>query len=299
MIGNPKSLFPLIALLAGCATGPHVERKQSFVFPITQTMDVEVRLAQNQMNVSHVKSIAGGAAGLQAAASPSVAAGGFAAGAAAGLIGVLIDAGINAHRSKVAEEEAAPLREHTAGIDFSALIYASLDRLDRNEFAPTINLEHLNTPESSDRDKHQLAAGNNILVLSPSYAVSYDETTFTYALVASLENRSRDSKGRIKTEYRYKQVFQYVLPVADTPDGASWEKLTADQWQTILTTAATETVAMLNYDIQAHPSDSLPRRVYGRQIVLLDRNQNSRAWVRSMFGMLSVESSQLKLPKHS
>src|SRR4051794_36284725 len=110
-----KKLAPILAVfLAACASNGY-HRPDHFDFPLAQSMEAEVRLTQHEIFVSHANSTAGGAAGLQVAASPSMAGAGFAGGAAAGLIGALVDAAIDAHRSGVAEDAAKPMREHMAG----------------------------------------------------------------------------------------------------------------------------------------------------------------------------------------
>ena len=288
--------FALVVVLgvAGCATGPHVQRAQHLAVPIANSIDAEIRLTQHQMIVSHFHSMAGGAAGLQAAASPNVAAGGFGAGAAAGLIGALVDVAIDAHRNSVAEETAKPLREHMQGLNVDELVYQSLDGLDKQRFAQQINAQHLNQSEADDEKQNQLKAGSNILVLVPSYSISYDGTTFTYVLTAKLVDRTQSATGRISSVTRYQQVFEYVLPQSDLPNGVSWDRLSADQWKVILTQGAAETVAMLNYDITAQPSDTQPKFDYGRMRVLLDQNKGERSWVRTNFALLSVASASLK-----
>jgi len=289
-----RNLLPAILLaLTGCATNSQVTRPEHLAFPLASSMDAEVRLTQHQIFVSHVNSMAGGAAGLQAASSPSVAAGGFAAGAAAGLIGALVDAAINAHREGVAEDAAKPMREHMASLNVDDLICQSMDGLDKHLFADNIALARLAHSEDEDKQQRQLKAGNNILVLAPSYAVSYDGKTFTYVLSAKIVDRGMNSNGWIVSTPRYQQVFQYVIAQDSLPNGAQWSTLTAEQWQTILTQASTESVAMLNYDIAATPGKAQTKVTYGRMSVGLDQEKGERSWVRTNFGLLSVSSSTL------
>lgn len=288
-----RNLVPVIILtLGGCATTSSVQRA-SLSFPIASSMDAEVRLTQHQILVSHANSTAGGAAGLQVAASPSMAGAGFAGGAAAGLIGALVDAAIDAHRNSVAEDAAKPMREHMTGLNVDDLIYQSADGLDKHLFAENIALVRIAHSEDEDRQQRQLKAGSNILVLAPSYSVSYDGKTFTYVLAAKVVDRSMNQNGFIASTPRYQQVFQYVLAQENLPDGGQWGTLSAEQWKTLLEQASTETVAMLNYDISATPSSSLEKMTYGRLPVSLDQTKGDRSWVRSHFGMLSVRSTSL------
>ena len=189
-----KFILAGFCLLAGCASnGPM--RPQNLSFPIAGDMSVEVRLMQHDVYVSHTPSTAGSAAGLQMASSPNVTGGSFAAGAAAGLIGALVDAAIDAHRQSVANDAVKPMREHTKGIDMDALVCQSMDRLDKNLFAPSIQVDRMSRPEDVDVSTHQLKERANVLVLVPAYSVSYDGQTFTYALSAKLVDRVGNSNG--------------------------------------------------------------------------------------------------------
>lgn len=276
-----------------CASGPHVQRSQVPALPLAEHLDVEVRLTQHQIKVSYVESQAGAAAGLQmAATSPTVAAGGFAGGAAAGLIGALIDSAVTAHRSSVAQEMEKPIQAHTRELSIDDLVQQSFDGLDRKRFAEQIAFERLDKTE--DEDSKHLKPGSNILVLSPHYSVSYEGTFFSYVLEAKLVDRTQDAKGRIKTTVRYRQMVEYVLPQDQVPGGVRWGDLSAEQWKAILESATAETIAMLNHDIGASPSDTQPKKLYEKQIVLLDEDKGARSWVRTNFSLLSVPSARLK-----
>lgn len=279
--------------LAGCATSPQFHRTQ-LALPIANHLDVEVRLTQHQIGVARGNSTAGGAAGLQAAGSPSVASGGFAAGAAAGLIGALVDVAIDAHRNNVADEAEKPLRARMTGLNVDELIYQSIDGLDKARFAQTIQTTHLDRAESDDEKQNQLSLGNNILILVPSYAVSYDQTTFTYALTAKLVDRNKSTNGKVVSVPRYQQVFQYAVKEGELPAGAHWNTLSADQWQTLLAQATTETVEMLNYDIGAQPSEAAAQTTYGPMRVWFEQTKGDRSWLRTFFGFMSVSSASYK-----
>ena len=279
--------------LTGCAAGP-AQRAQFTSFPIAQTMDAEVRLTQHQMQVSHANSTAGGAAGLQLATSPGVAAGGFATGAAAGLIGALVDVAIDAHRSSVAEDAAKPMREHMQGFDADEVIYASAESLDRRLFAEHLAVQRLEHSEDEDKNARTLQAGSSILVLAPSYSVSYDGKTFTYVLAAKLVDRGANRNGIVVSTPRYQRMLEYILAQDALPDGAQWSALDADQWRAILSEAANETVAMLNYDISANPGEAPRKAAYGHLPVSVDQTRGDRSWVRTRPGiLLSVSSASL------
>ncbi|MBO9664115.1 hypothetical protein [Dokdonella sp.] len=288
-----RLLWAGVLLVAGCASGPHVQRER-LALPLASNVDAEVRLTQHRIEVSHGNSTVGTAAGLQMASSPGVAAGGFAAGAAAGLIGALVDAAVDAHRQSVAEEASKPLRAATQSLDIDTLIRRSFDGLDENLIAANIAVEVLDRSEAEDEKHKRLKAGTNILVLVPSYSVSYDGETFTYSLFARIVDRTSGSNGRLKTTARYTQVVSYVLQARDLPGGSRFQQLSAEDWQRILTEATTEAVAMLNYDLGAQPSNTLPKRDYGRMPVLLDQERGGRAWVRTSFALMSVPASSLK-----
>jgi len=264
-------------VLAGCASGPHVQRAP-LALPLAESMTVEVRLTQHEIFVSRDVSNAGSAAGVQMASSPSVAAGGFRAGAAAGLIGALVDAAVNAHRSSVAEAAAKPLHEHMSGIDVDALVYRSVDALSTTSFARSLRVEHLGKAEADDEKDGRLEPGSPVLVLAPAYSVSYDGKAFTYVLAAKVVDRARGAGGKLTTSTRYQQVFEYVAGEGDLAGGMLPAQLSADQWKALLEQASSETVAMLNYDIGARPGDGLPQRDYGRMRVLLDQDKGGRAW---------------------
>jgi hypothetical protein len=278
--------------LAGCANGPHVQRAP-LALPLAESMTVEVRLTQHEIFVSHDVSNAGSAAGLQAASSPSVAAGGFRAGAAAGLIGALVDAAVNAHRSSVAEEAAKPLHDHMSGVDVDALVYRSMDALSTASFAHALRVEQLDKAEADDEKEGRLEPGGPVLVLAPAYSVSYDGKSFTYVLSAKVVDRVRAGE-KLTTSTRYHQIFEYVADESDIAGGVLPAQLSADQWKALLEQASSETVAMLNYDIGSQPGDGLPQREYGRMRVLLDQEKGGRSWVRTNFSLLSVASSALK-----
>lgn len=287
----------LLVLLSACASGPHVQRSAPLALPLAQHVDVEVRLTQHQIEVSYQPSTQGAAAGIQMASSPSVAAGGFAAGAAAGLIGSLIDTAVTAHRSSVAKEQQRPIQERTSGLSIDDLIQRSLEGLDRQRIAADIALVRLDRTERDDAEAKALTAGSNILVLTPRYSVSYDGTFFSYALEASLVDRTPDAKGRLDSKVRYRQIFEYVLPQELAPGGVRWGELGAEQWTQLLEAATAETVTMLNYDIGANPSDALPRRRYFAQTVLLDQERGERSWVRNGFALISVPTARLTQKK--
>jgi hypothetical protein len=276
--------------LAGCATSPQFHRAP-LALPIANQLDVEVRLTQHQIDVAHGNSTAGTAAGLQAAGSPSVAAGGFAAGAAAGLIGALVDVAINAHRKGVADETEKPLREHMDGLNVDELIYQSVDGLDKARFAQTIQAAHLDRAELDDEKQNQLSLGNNILVLVPSYAVSYNQTMFTYELAAKLVDRNKSTDGKLVSSARYHEVFQYIVKEGELPAGAHWNTLSADQWRTLISQAAAETVEMLNYDIGALPSEAAAQSTYGPMRVWFEQSKGDRCWLRTFYGFMSVSTA--------
>ena len=285
-------------VLAGCASNGPV-RPQNLKFPLAGSMDVEVRLLQHQMIVSHANSVVGGAAGLQLAATPNVAAAGFAAGAAAGLVGSLVDAAIDAHRQSVANDAVKPMREHMAGVDLDALVYQSVDDLDKKLFAPSIQVERLTQPEDADARVHALQEGTNILVLVPSYSVSYDGQAFTYVLSAKLIDRARNSGGWVAANVKYQQLFEYIVTKDSLPAGSDWNKLDADQWKAMIGRAANETVQMLNYDIAANAEPAKPEMKYGRLTLHLDQTRGDRSWAHTNFAMLSLPSAVLKPIGHS
>lgn len=278
--------------LAGCASGPSVQRER-LALPLAPNVAAEVRLTQHRIEVAHGNSTVGTAAGLQMASSPGIAAGGFAAGAAAGLIGALVDAAVDAHRRSVAEEASKPLRAATQPLDIDALILQSFDGLDEKLIAADIAVEVLDRSEAEDERQKRLKAGTNILVLVPSYSVSYEGDTFTYSLFAKIVDRTPGSNGRLKTAVRYTQVISYVLRQGDLPGDGRFGQLPAEEWRRILTEATAEAVAMLNYDLNAQPSDALPKRKYERMPVLLDQERGTRAWVRTRFALMSVPASSL------
>ena len=289
----------ILAALCGCATNSAVQPAH-LSFPIVASnIDAEVRLTQHQMLVSHLNSTAGGAAGLQMAASPSVAAGGFAAGAAVGLIGALVDVAIDAHRNGVAEDAAKPMREHMTDFSVDDMIYSSMDGLDKTVFGENVALTHVPRAEDDDTQHRQLKAGSNILVLAPRYSVSYDGETFTYVLQARLVDRAMNQNGFVVSTPRYQQVFQYVIAQDSLPDGAKWATLSSEQWKAIFAQASTEAVAMLNYDIGAPRSATSQKVVYGKLHVTLDRTNGERSWLRTNFGLLSVMSTSLGAKDHS
>lgn len=283
----------LFLLLSACASGPRVQRSEPLALPLAQHVDVEVRLTQHQIEVSYQPSVQGAAAGIQMAGSPAVAAGGFAAGAAAGLIGSLIDTAVTVHRSNVAKEQQRPIQERTSGLSIDELIHRSLEGLDRERIAGDIALVRLDRAERDDAKAKTLTVGSNILVLTPRYSVSYDGSFFSYALDVTLVDRAQNAKGRLDSKVRYWQIFEYVLPQEDAPGGTGWGELGAEQWTQVLEAAAAETVTMLNYDIGANPSDALPRRRYHDQTVLLDQERGERSWVRNDFALLSVPTARL------
>jgi hypothetical protein len=296
-----RNLSPAIVLVAlcGCATNSPVRPAHLSLPIVSSNIDAEVRLTQHQMLVSHLNSTAGGAAGLQMAASPSVAAGGFAAGAAVGLIGALVDVAIDAHRNGVAEDAAKPMREHMTDISVDDLIYSSMDGLDKTVFGEHVELARVARAEDDDKQQRQLKPGTNILVLTPSYSVSYDGATFTYVLAVRLVDRAMNQNGFVVSTPRYQQVFQYVIAQDSLPDRAKWATLSAEQWKSIFTQASTEAVAMLNYDIGAAPGAMSQKVDYGRLHVTLDRTNGDRSWVRTHFGLLSVMSTSLGAKDHS
>jgi len=279
----------LVAVLSGCAVSPHVERPR-LPRPVAETMSVEIRLVQHEMIVSHGTSSAGSAAGVQLAGSPAVAGGGFAAGAAAGLIGALIDVAIDAHRSSVADEAARPLREHMQGVDADALAVSSLDGLDHEVLAREFGVERIDRSEADDEKDSRLREGRDILVLTPSYFVSYDGATFTYVLNARLVDRVAGKNGRIVTTQRYRQAFQYLL-TGQSQD--AFARMDAGQWTALLAAASKETVEMLNYDVSTQPSDAQPKRKFGPLTVLVDQPHGERTWVRTAQSMLSVPTASL------
>lgn len=284
------SLLALLALTA--CSYPSVVRKNPPALPLGSDICVELRLPQKEVFVMHPNSTAGGAAGMQAAGSPAVASGGFAAGAAAGLFGALIDAGINLHRQHVAEDLAKPIQAATNKVDFNALIEGSLAGLDKQNFAAELRIERLGTTESEDQDTGHLRSGESILVLAPSYFVSYDEKHFVYALDARVVSRTVGAEGRTKTTERYHQNIQYLMPRSEITAGEHWDSLTPEQWRGMFEAAASEMIAMLNYDIAARPSDTTPLVTYGSpQRLHLEKQIGTRAWLRSPWMLVSVPSA--------
>ena len=291
MIRQVVIAFALL-ILTGCG-GLDVKRTQTLATPIATRMDVEVRLMQHKIVVSHAVSASATTAALQEASSPNVAAGGFAAGAAVGLIGALVDGAINAHREHVAEQIAAPIQQRTSSLDIDKIIYRSFDGIDKSQFAADMKIERLSSSTDEDKRSQQITTGDNILVLVPSYCISYDEKNFVYSLSAKLVDRTKDAHGKLTTNTRYSQVFEFVLPATMTPGGAAWGSLSPDQWQGILTNAATQTVAMLNYDIHAMPSNDEPEMAYDIFKVLVDTTRGDRSWVRTQFALLDVPTAQV------
>ncbi|HEY0180592.1 MAG TPA: hypothetical protein VGC30_13320 [Dokdonella sp.] len=290
-----RALLALATCLAACAAGPQVQREAP-PLPVT-TLRVEVRLTQHQIEVSRTNSTVGAAAGVQMAGSPQVAAGGFAAGAAAGLIGSLIDVAIDAHRGSVAEHAAAPMREHAREVGIDALIATAVDGLDRHRFAETVDVVHVDRSEADDEKQGRFEPGTNVLVLVPSYAVNYDGDTFTYMLDARLVDRTRGKRGRVETKTRYHETFSYVVTASEL--GTPFAELTAERWSALFKAAAAETVEMLGYDVSARPSDAQPRRSYRALPVVLDQERGERSWVRSHAALLSVSSASLDAPRKS
>jgi hypothetical protein len=288
-----KCIPTLVLMLAGCASGPQPQRLQQLTLPIAEPVQLEWRLTQHEIYVSHLPSNNVGSSAMNAAFPAGAAGGSFAGGAAVGLVGALIDVAVDAHRSSVAEETAKPLRATMVGINIDGLLLQSIDGLDRKRIAPAIRLEQLGKSEAEDEKNKQLNAGNNILVLSPSYSLSYDGTLFTYVLAAKLVDRTAQG-GKLTSVARYQQIFQYVLTQDGTPDQAHWDRLSADQWKAILGQASTEAVAMLNYDINARPAETKSNLRYGSLPVTLEQSSGERSWVRTDFSLLSVPATSLK-----
>ena len=256
-------------------------------------MDAEVRLTQHEIIVATVNSTAGTAASMQVASSGYLG-GSFAAGAAVGIVGALVDAAIEAHHKSVAEEAVKPIRDHTAGLDLDALIVQSTDSLDRHLFADEITVQRMPVTEDADTQQRALKQGSNILVLSPSYWVSYDGSTFTYTLNARIVDRATNMNGFVVSTPRYQQTFQYAA------DGTQWAALTQEQWKSLLDEAARETVAMLNYDVTISPRHDGAKVRYGNMQVSIDQTKGERSWVRTPFGvLLSVSSTALSPKGHS
>lgn len=287
-------LFSLL-LLSACANVPNVQRSERLPQPLAQQMDVEFRLTQQQIRIDYETSSAAGNAAMQVAIMPGgVAAGSFAGGAAAGLIGSLIDSAITAHRASLAKERERPIHANTSNLAIGELIERSFDALDRQRFAETLAVEKLDRAEWEDASAKRLQPGNSILVLEPSYSVSYDDSFFAYVLRVRVVDRSTDAKGRIKSKPRYSQNLQYILPREYAPGGTAWASLDSGQWQQVLEMASAEVVAMLNHDIAANPSNAQPQRRYANWTVLLEQDRGERAWVRTGQAMLSVPASLLK-----
>ena len=294
-----KGTLLMLLLLAGCATNSQLRRPEHLNFPIAPTINAEVRLMQHQMLVSHANSTVGGAVGLQLASSPSVAAGGFGAGAAVGLVGVLVDAAIEAHRSGVADDAVKPMRNHMVNLNLDDLVYQSMDGLDKQVFAPNIELERLNQSEDENQKARTLKAGANILVLLPSYSVSYDGQSFTYVLAAKIVDRGVSTSGWMGSTIKYQQLFEYVVTKDSLSGGVDWSALSSEQWKSLIVQAASETVQMLNYDIAATPGKALPKVSYGRLSVSVDQTKGDRSWVRTNFGiLLSLSSASLTAKDH-
>jgi hypothetical protein len=280
--------------LAGCVTGPQPQRLQQLASPVAAQVHVEWRLTQHEIYVSHLPSNNIGTSLVNTAIPAGLGGGTFAGGAAIGAVGALIDLAVDAHRRGVAEDNAKPLRANMAGIDVDGLLLQSVAGLDRKLIASTIELEQLGKSEAEDERNGQLQAGSNILVLSPSYSLSYDGVLFTYVLAAKLVDRTSNVNGKLTSVARYRQIFQYVLSQDGTADKIHWEHLSADQWKAILTQASTETVAMLNYDVNVRPSESKSNLRYGALPVTREQSSGERSWVRTSFSLLSVPEASLK-----
>jgi len=186
-----NSTIVILLALAGCAGNQQVQRPQQLGLPMAGMMHIEVRLTQHEIMVATVNSLSGSAVAGQALVSPGVVAGGFAAGAAVGLIGALVDVAIDAHRNSVAEEAAKPMRAHMAQSHPDELVVASFSTLDKPRFAQEVTLEVIGRSEQEDLDHKVLEPAANVLVLTPSYFVSYDGSEFAYRLDARLVDRVR------------------------------------------------------------------------------------------------------------
>lgn len=282
------------AVLSGCVA-PSVVRQEPPTLPVAGKLQVELRLKQKSPYVNHDPSntgiLAGNQAGLQAAMNPAITHGTFAGGAAAGLIGALvgtaIDAAVNAHRSTVAEELGAPILAATASIEFNAMVESSLGKLDRQKFAQDIQVSLLATSVDEDEKARRLAPGE-VLVIVPTYFVTYDESSFVYQIDATLVERHEDARAHLNSNVRYREIFRYAVPRSEFGGAAHWGVVPAERWQHMFEEACAEAIAMLNFDIAARPSDATATVKHGALSVHVERDNGARVWLRSPHMLESV-----------
>ncbi len=272
----------VVSLLTGCATGPYGPLKNP-KFPLANQMDAEVRIPQHEIYARFQNANAGAAGG--------------------GLIGALVAGAIDSHHSKGAEAAVVPVRDILVNINTNDIIKHSIDTgLDRHRLSENLKLQYYSTTVLDDEKNKAIKPGQNILVLQPEYFLAKDFHLFCYQLHVAWLDRKLDASGKVTQEYHYQDTLEFDQPLPkdeDTSDwealGKKWAQLTPAEWTDLLTLAASETVAMLNFDLDAKPVDD--RETYagplGNMKVNVERTLPSRSWVRWSNVLFSVPNSAL------
>ncbi len=147
------------------------------------------------------------------------------AGASFGLVGALIDVGVNQHRANAAEKAILPLRTALTDYHFDqqalAATQVTVERLDwlavrKTTFSKDVSKENTN----SILDK---SASPEVLFVAYSYEMSPDftmmqvEARFSIFAKAAPKGQSADSRMKLENA-AYSENFTYLVPLAQASD---------------------------------------------------------------------------------
>jgi hypothetical protein len=144
------------------------------------------------------------------------------AGASFGLVGALIDAGVNQHRTNAAEKSITPLRIALTDYHFDqqalAATQVTVTRLDwlavrKTSFSKDASKENTN----SILDK---SASPEVLLVSYSYELSADfammQVDASFSIFAKAAPKGQPADSRLKLENAaYSENFTYLIPLAE------------------------------------------------------------------------------------
>ena len=147
------------------------------------------------------------------------------AGASLGLVGALIDVGVNQHRANAAEKSILPLRTALTDYHFDqqalAATQVTVERLDwlavrKTSFSKDISKENT----SSILDK---SASPEVLFVAYSYEMSPDFTMMQvdarFSIFAKVAPKGQSADSRMKLENAaYSENFTYLVPLAEASD---------------------------------------------------------------------------------
>ena len=157
-----------------------------------------------------------------------------------GLIGELINAGVQSSRRKSAARAVADIRARIGDLPLGDWLVETLNqKLDRQAFAPEFDVVAIRFPKGEPFLRRDLAAQRRVLLLEPVFAFDPEAMQLRLDIAITIEDRvSLDGRTRARLQLNSRAAYAYTDAAVSAEEDrdarmALWEKRIVDREQVL------------------------------------------------------------------